>query len=57
MKTLAENIMFENPINNNCTELQNFNTYFVNKDYDAFLIDNALKGNSLMFTLLYVYTK
>lgn len=25
------------------------------RDYDAFLIDSALKGNSLMFTLYFVY--
>jgi len=37
--------------------MSSFNSYFASKDYDAFVIDNALKGNSLLFTLLYVYQK
>jgi hypothetical protein len=55
LNALAENCVNSNPIPNMCEELQNFNTYFMNRDYDAFLIDNALKGNILNFTLLYVY--
>jgi len=38
-------------------ELQNFSQYFTGADYDAFKIDKALKGNSMIFTLLYIYNK
>jgi hypothetical protein len=57
MSSLAENIWLGNPISNTTSELQDYNNYFVDKNYDAFLIDNALKGNSLMFTMMYIYNR
>jgi hypothetical protein len=54
---MAENVVFENPIGGDCKELQNYNEYIKDKNYDAFLIDNALRGNSLTFTLMYIYHK
>jgi hypothetical protein len=55
MSMMAENIVNGNPISHQTEELKNFNTYFSNPNYDAFLIDNALKGNSLLFTMMYIY--
>ena len=54
---MAENVVFENPIGVDCKELQNYNEYIKDKNYDAFLIDNALRGNSLTFTIMYIYHK
>lgn len=34
-------------------ELKDFSSYFSQPDYDAFKIDEAVDGNSLMFTVMY----
>lgn len=57
MSNLAENIASGNTISNNCEQLVRFNDYFIDPNYDAFLIDNAVKNNCLLFTLMYVYHK
>ena len=57
MSVLAENLVFENPVQTNSPEVQDFNNYFLKNDYDAFLIDGALKGNTLLFTLIYIFNK
>ena len=49
--------MLGNTIANSSEELQNFNTYFLDNNYDAFKIDNAVKSNCLLFTMLYCYHK
>lgn len=54
---MAENIVFGNPVNCDSEELKDFNNYFIDKNYDAFLVDDAMKNNSLTFTLLYIYHK
>jgi len=37
--------------------LRQFSEYFAQPDYDAYKIDEAVDGNSLMFTLMYVAQK
>lgn len=57
MNSLAESIALGNTANTTCEELKNFNQYFVDPSYDAFLIDTAVKNNALLFTLQYIYHK
>ena len=37
--------------------LRQFSEYFAQPDYDSYKIDEAVDGNSLMFTLMYVAQK
>ena len=38
-------------------QLKNFNDYFFDRKYDAYLIDPMTGGNLLYFTLMYSYHK
>ena len=44
---------------NNCEELNNvnFTDYFLSNNYNAFLIDTAVSGNALYFTMVYLANK
>jgi len=44
-------------IKSSCEELKVFNDYFIGADYDAFKIDTGVDGNSLNFTLMYIYNR
>lgn len=38
-------------------ELKIFNQYFITNDYDAFKINDGVKDNALLFTLMYLFYK
>lgn len=57
MDHLAENIVNGNLGNGTHEDLKNFNEYFVNPNYDAFLIESATRSNCMLFTLMYIYHK
>jgi len=47
----------ETLVQTQCLELSNFNDYFLDRDYDAYVINQALDNNLLTFTMLYIYNK
>ena len=54
---LSEQCARGEDIKTNCEQLKNFNNYVINSDYNAFTIDAAVEGNSLLFVMLYTYYK
>ena len=45
----------ETAVGKDVGELKMFNSYFATNNYDAFQINDAVKDNLLLFTMMYVF--